>query len=157
MWWGGTHPGSVTPDRDMENEGTKSYVGEGVVVTGGELITDANGNVISDTREFASNSTKVFWSNWINSYYHGAAEESNLYDASFIKLREVTVTFQVPKKWITGIGLSEAAVSFVGRNLALWTDNDYVDPDPYGSPTGGEEYLQTPPSRNIGFNVNVKF
>jgi TonB-linked SusC/RagA family outer membrane protein len=157
MWWGGTHPDSVTPDRDMENEGIKSYVGEGVVVTGGELITDANGNVISDTREFAPNSTKVFWSNWINSYYHGAAEESNLYDASFIKLREVTVTFQVPKKWIEGIGLSEAAVSFVGRNLALWTDNDYVDPDPYGSPTGGEEYLQTPPSRNIGFNVNVKF
>ena len=157
MWWGGTHPDSVTPDRDLENEGIRSYVGPGRVITGGQLITDPNGNTISDTREFAPNETNVFWSNWINSYYHGAAEESNLYDASFIKLREVTLTFQVPQKWASRLGMSDASVSFVGRNLFLRTDNGFVDPDPYGAPTGGEEYLQTPPSRNLGFNVNVKF
>ncbi len=157
MWWGGTHPGSVTPDRDMENEGVKSYVGQGVVVTEGQIVYDENGNIVEDTRVFAPNETPVFWSNWLNSYYHGASEESNLYDASFVKLREVTLTYQLPRRWISAIGLSEASIAFVGRNLFLWTENDYVDPDPYGTPTGGEEYLQTPPSRNLGFNVNLKF
>lgn len=157
MWWGGTHPGSVTPDRDMENEGIKSFVGQGVIITDGQLITDAQGNVISDTRVFAPNQTPVFWSNWLNSYYHGNAEESNLYDASFVKLREVTLTYQLPKSLISKIGLSEASVAFVGRNVFIWTENDFIDPDPYGSPTGGEENLQTPASRNLGFNINLKF
>lgn len=151
MWWGGMHPGTVTRWRDDENEGRATYVGDGVVVTGGGVVRDEQGNIVEDTRTFAPNTTPVFWSTWINAYYHGAAVQPNLYDASFVKLREVGLSYRLPRSWASRLRAEDATVSLVGRNLWLWSELDYVDPDP------GVDNLQTPSARTIGFNVSLSF
>jgi TonB-linked SusC/RagA family outer membrane protein len=151
MYWGGTHPNTVTSYRDDEINGLATYVGDGVTVVSGEVIYDAQGNIIEDTREYEDNSTPVYWSDWCQYYYHDVADEAVTFDASFVKLRELTFTVDLPKKWISSLSIERASVSFVGRNLWMWSHIKYVDPD------AGADNLQTPSSRNIGFNINLIF
>jgi hypothetical protein len=47
MYWGGTHPNTITKYREDDLAGTPTYVGDGVVVTGGDVIYDAQGNAVS--------------------------------------------------------------------------------------------------------------
>jgi hypothetical protein len=77
------------------------------------------------------------------------ADEAVTFDATFIKLREVTLTFDLPQKWISRLSVNKASISFIGRNIWMWSHIKYVDPD-----TGMDE-LQTPSSRNLGFNINL--
>lgn len=151
MYWGGTHPNTVSPYRDDEINGEATYVGEGVSIISGDVTYDAEGNILEDTREYETNSTPVYWSDWNQYYYHDVADEAVTFDASFIKLRELTLTLDVPKKWISSLSIERASVSFVGRNLWMWSNIKYVDPD------AGADNLQTPSSRNIGFNINLIF
>jgi TonB-linked SusC/RagA family outer membrane protein len=149
MYWGGTHPNTVSKYRDDEIAGNATYVGDGVAVTSGEAIYDAQGNIISDTRTYEDNATPVYWSNWCQYYYHDVADEAVTFDATFIKLREITLTFDLPQKWISKLSINKASISFIGRNIWMWSHIQYVDPD-----TGMDE-LQTPSSRNLGFNINL--
>ena len=156
MLWGGTHPATVTEFRDMDNQGIASYVAEGVNVTGGELVTDADGNVISDSRTFSPNATETFWFDWLNRYYHGQVDESNMQDQTFIKLREVVLTYQLPEKLMDKIFIRNASISFIGRNLLMISNVDFLDPESIDIETG-DELLQTPSPRSFGFNLNVTF
>lgn len=151
MYWGGTHPNTVTSYREDEINGLATYVGEGVTVVSGEVIYDAQGNIIEDTREYENNETPVYWSDWCQYYYHDVADEAVTFDASFIKLRELTLTLDLPQKWMSTLSIQRASVSLIGRNLWMWSNIKYVDPD------AGLDNLQTPSSRNIGVNINLIF
>ncbi len=76
---------------------------------------------------------------------------NHYYDQSFVKLREVTLTYNFPRTMLEKTFLSRASISLVGRNLALWSDVPEVDPDT------GRDNLQTPATRNMGFNLNFSF
>ncbi len=151
MYWGGTHPNTVSTYRDDQIAGKATYVGDGVIVTGGEVIYDAQGNIASDSRTYETNTTPVYWSDWCQYYYHDVSDEAVTFDASFIKLREITLTFDIPSKWFSKIKIEKASVSFIGRNIWMGSYINYVDPDT------GEDNLQTPSSRNLGFNINLIF
>ncbi len=149
MWWGGTHPGTVNQYRDDANEGIASYIARGVVVAEGDVEYDADGNILTDSRIYAPNTTPVNYISWnINT---SNAHLNHYYDATFIKLREVTLTYNFPGNWLSKTFLHQASVSFVGRNLLLWSDMPEVDPD------SGSDNLQTPSVRNLGFNLNLIF
>jgi TonB-linked SusC/RagA family outer membrane protein len=51
-------------------------------------------------------------------------------DASFVKLREVSATYQVPERW--RMGLSNAALTIAGRELGTWTPFSGMDPENSG-------------------------
>lgn len=128
MWWGGTHPGTVNQYRDDANEGIASYVADGVTIVEGGVEYDAEGGIISDTRVYAPNTTPVNYISWnINT---SNAYLNHYYDATFIKLREVTLTYNLPKSLLSKTFLNRASISAVGRNLLLWSDVPEVDPDP---------------------------
>lgn len=149
MWWGGTHPGTVNQYRDDANAGIASYIAHGVNVVEGSVEHDADGNILSDTRVYAPNTTPVNYISWnINT---SNAYLNHYYDATFIKLREVTLTYNLPESFLSSTFLNRASVSLVGRNLLLWSDVPEVDPDP------GSDNLQTPSVRNMGFNLNFIF
>lgn len=83
-----------------------------------------------------------------------------IYDASFIKLRQVVLTYDIPKSLIDRTPLQGASLSFVGRNLAVIHSNvDNIDPEAtYTSSNGqGLDYFGMPAVRSYGFNLNVKF
>ena len=92
--------------------------------------------------------------------------EAYLLDRSYIKLRNITVGYNVPTKWTRYVYLSGASISFFVNNVFTWTakDNRYVDPEntTVGMSSGdlatqfGELY-SNPGCRTYGFNVNVKF
>jgi TonB-linked SusC/RagA family outer membrane protein len=149
MWWGGTHPGTVNAYRDAANNGEATYIADGVVVVEGSVEYDQDGNITQDTRVYAPNTNAVNYITWnVNT---SNAYLNHYYDPSFIKLREVTLTYNVPSSWLSKTFLKTASVSAVGRNLLLWSKLPEVDPDP------GSDNLQTPSVRNMGFNLNFTF
>ena len=151
MWWAGVHPESVNIHREYSNEGRVSYIADGVVITGGDVEYDSEGNIISDTRTYVPNEERVIYENYITTF-HSKSYGNHYYDETFLKLREVHITFQLPQKWISSMILRDASFSVVGRNLALLSNVDYIDPD-----TGGDLSMQTPSMRSIGFNLSLKF
>ena len=89
----------------------------------------------------------------------GQIGEEFVYDASFMKLREVQLSYRVPAKWLSGTPIQVATISLVGRNLALLHSNiDNVDPESNFNNTNaqGLETSGVPQVRSFGFNINVR-
>jgi TonB-linked SusC/RagA family outer membrane protein len=84
-------------------------------------------------------------------------------DASFMKLRELTVSFEVPANVVSrfGRGVRSAELSFSGRNL--WTNTDYTGMDPEVSNFGNQpigrniDVAPFPPSRSFWFSLSLGF
>nr|WP_304690920.1 SusC/RagA family TonB-linked outer membrane protein [Muribaculum intestinale] len=82
-----------------------------------------------------------------------------IYDNSYIKCREITFTYQFPKKWL-GKVVQDMSISFVTRNpFIVWKNIPDIDPDSnYNNTTGmGLEYGSLPSRKSYGFNLYVKF
>ena len=82
-----------------------------------------------------------------------------IYDNSYIKCREITLTYQFPKKWL-GKVVQDMSISFVTRNpFIVWKNIPDIDPDSnYNNTTGmGLEYGSLPSRKSYGFNLYVKF
>lgn len=82
-----------------------------------------------------------------------------VYDNSYIKCREITLSYSLPKTWLKN-KVQGLTVSFVARNpFIVWKNIPNIDPDSnYNNTTGmGMEYGSLPSRKSYGFNVNVKF
>jgi TonB-linked SusC/RagA family outer membrane protein len=85
---------------------------------------------------------------------------ASLYDGSFIKLREMSLGWTLPKKWLKNAKIQDVTVSAVGRNLAILFKNlPNLDPDSAFSTSNvqGLEFGGTPTTRSLGVNVSCKF
>ena len=99
--------------------------------------------------------------------YYGfiAAENSGIseefvYDTDFIKFRELSVSYNLPKKSLENVFISDLRLSLIGRNLFyISKDIDNVDPEASlnNLNSQGIERFGIPPTRSFGFSVNVKF
>jgi TonB-linked SusC/RagA family outer membrane protein len=152
MWEGGMHKASANSYRDDAYNGVASYVGDGVVVTGGAVQYDAFGNLISDTRKFAPNNVKVNYIDWIFASYTNGIGDAVLYKRTFVKLREIVVGYNFAPHALRKTPFKSATISLVGRNLFLFTNVPFMDPDGYT-----DYSLAEPSYRNIGLNINLKF
>ena len=89
-----------------------------------------------------------------------APNELHVYDASFVKLRELSVTYQVPTSKLGDLPIAGVDVSLVGRNLAiLYKNTPYSDPEA-GLSAGNVQGYQSgayPSLREVGLNLRVKF
>lgn len=116
--------------------------------------TDADGNDVSSPIE---NKTLIDAESWGGWHYSGPAE-ANVFDADYIKLRELRLSYTLPAKW-TG-PIQNLAISAFGRNLAIWgTDIKHVDPE---NTTGsgniqGIEGGALPSLRYFGAGLNFNF
>jgi len=142
--WRGT--GGVTLDRDLEVvlDAVKGRVEEGELVIEGE-------NDIPIKKDFSYFSAIGQW----------RPTEQSLQDASFVRLRELNINFQLPDKWLKSIFINDASVYFSGRNLFLITDS-FTDPevnhsDGRSANTAGLEWSQIPQAKSYGLGLRVKF
>ncbi|MEX2512712.1 MAG: SusC/RagA family TonB-linked outer membrane protein [Cyclobacteriaceae bacterium] len=135
-----------------ENGYDLSVEGNGIVSPG--VIQTADGT-------FVPNDLKISSRDWHNRYYERSNVEAAKYDASFAKLREVTLGYTLPGTVMGKSPFQEVRVSLVARNLALWTENPHFDPETMSMSGGtlipGVEDMAFPSSRSIGFNLNLKF
>ena len=88
------------------------------------------------------------------------AEENFVYDASFVKLRQVTLGFNLPKKIYDKTPIRNLTLSFVARNLAILYKNvDNIDPESSytSSNSQGLDYFGMPATRTYGLNLRATF
>ncbi|HEY9262903.1 SusC/RagA family TonB-linked outer membrane protein [Chitinophaga sp.] len=86
--------------------------------------------------------------------------EEFVYDASFIKLRQVVLGANLPHSWMNRVKINDASVSFVARNLfTIYSKVPLVDPEStfLNGNVQGLEMLALPATRSFGVNLNVKF
>jgi hypothetical protein len=143
-----------------DSEWSGSYVGEGVVVSNGIPIEyDSQTGEITNysALEFEANSKTTQVQDYVSKYYNIA--EANLMSKTYAKLREVTLSYELPSRWLKNTGMSKFTLSLVGRNLIyFYADSQFRDVDldqyNYGTSSTG---LQSPTTRRYGFNINIVF
>ena len=152
LYEGGMHKGTANSLRDDAYAGNNTFTGDGVIVTSGAVEYDVQGRIISDTRKFAPNTTAVNYIDWIFATYVNGITGANMYKRSFVKLREVILSYSANPALIKKTPFTAASISITGRNLLLFTDVPFMDPDGYSGLS-----LAEPTYRNIGININLKF
>ena len=90
--------------------------------------------------------------------------EQGVYDATNVRLREVSLTYSLPKKYLQKTPFGKMSLSIVGQNLWFKAINfpKYLNFDPEVSSLGvgngqGFDYLTGPTAKRIGFNFNLTF
>lgn len=84
--------------------------------------------------------------------------ESTIFDASFIKLREVRLNYSLPRRILGSLPIKSVDVALVGRNLWIIKKHvPHIDPETAlnASNMQGIESNQIPPVRTYGFNINI--
>jgi TonB-linked SusC/RagA family outer membrane protein len=93
-------------------------------------------------------------------YNHGlyGLHEAHVFDASFVKLREVKLGYNLPTSLTQRVKVSGINLSLVGRNLWLKTNAPHIDPETAfdASNAQGLEFGQFPSARSVGFNVVIR-
>lgn len=127
---------------------TAGYIADAVVNTG-----------TADNPKYVKNSTPVD----PQSYWTNVAENTPapfIYDASYIKLREVSLGYTIPKSVFAGSKISSIYFSAFARNLLTFNEDlPNIDPESmYTSGNGqGFEYGSLPSRKSYGFNIKVTF
>lgn len=119
------------------------------------------GVVLNDDGTYSPNTYEAVTPDWYRRYYRRANVESNAFDASFIKLREVSLAYGFPKKWLENTGIFGLDLSLFGRNLAMITDFPIYDPETAAlngdTILPGIEMGQMPSPATYGMNLKVNF
>ncbi|MDH3245400.1 MAG: TonB-dependent receptor, partial [Saprospiraceae bacterium] len=116
----------------------------------------------SGTVTLADGQTTTLAPNDVQDYWSRVASitEEFVYDASFLKLRQLTLSYSLPRSIIGNTPFTRASVAFVGRNLWLISSNvDNIDPEAtYDNGNGqGLEWYGVPQTRTFGFDLNLSF
>ncbi len=97
--------------------------------------------------------------------YHRAVafDRQNVIDQSFIKLRDLVISYNIPAKYADKVKAYNMTVSVVGRNLLLFTptDNQFIDPEVTsfgtGVAAGFGEFSANPTARSISIALRANF
>ena len=114
---------------------------------------------------YSENNIPLSETNLYNFWNNGGLEmESyNLIDKSYVKLRQIVFSWDLPRQWFKNTFIQGLRVSAFGNNLFVWTPSSNTFVDPETSSFGNDltanfgEYSANPSSRKFGFNVNIKF
>ncbi|MEN8226908.1 MAG: SusC/RagA family TonB-linked outer membrane protein [Bacteroidota bacterium] len=98
-------------------------------------------------------------------YWHqrkwGGIAELDVYDATYVKLRDVTLNYNLPSAWFGDGFIQSASLALVGRNLWLiYSGVPNIDPESSFTSNNngiGQEYAAMPTTRSIGFNLKLVF
>jgi hypothetical protein len=175
---GGRHiesaEGALGAARPMDEANIAAYTGEGVNLSGPNGIAlDPITGQITNMKELTvtPNTTKSQVQPFVTR--EASIADLDIVKKTYAKLREVTITYNVPQKFLGNNGvIRSASISLVGRNLLYFFPDKFkdVDVDQYsqatysvqanGQYTSSPSYLtglQTPTTRSYGFNINLTF
>jgi TonB-linked SusC/RagA family outer membrane protein len=123
-------------------------------------LLDDGGNKIANTVPITA-----FDSHFSNGWGAYGADETNIYDGTVIRLREVSLGYTLPKTLLSKTPFGSATLSVSGRNLWFNAPNVLeglnLDPEVLGEPADsniqGFEYGSAPTTRRYGFNLTLTF
>jgi hypothetical protein len=121
-------------------------------VVEGSVVENADGT-------FSPNTTEVAPYDYIRTQPFSA----HLIDASYIKLREVGLRYELPKSVVSKLPFKSATIGVFAKNLKFWLpdENTFADPEVNGPGLTGNatgiETSQTPPSKSYGVTLSLIF
>jgi hypothetical protein len=127
-------------------------VAKGVVNTG----TAENPNYQPNTRAIPAET-------YYRMYYDRNHEENNTYDASYVKLREMSIGYSVPETaWLAQkLRTQRLTIALVGRNLLALSRIPHFDPEQTSFQQNqlqtGVEDMAYPTTRNVGLKLSANF
>lgn len=147
--------------------------------TGNGLVTSENerrpfiipGSVVANADgTYSENTTPIYvangsYQNYFDSYGYGHGGMSYLLDRSFTKIRNISLAWQLPAKWLAPVKLRDVVLTAYVNNPFLCTSrgNRYVDPESTTTTSGGDlaygfgELYTNPSTRTYGLNLKVNF
>jgi len=152
----------------MVDLGTWGSTGE--EVTADQNLLDYDGNVILAGTTFRGKihnfgagpvALTESWYNGDGGYFGGGNDELYIEDGSWSRLRELTLSYELNSKSIQKqLGISNAILSFTGRNLFILTAFEGNDPDTNlqgVSVSRGIDYFNNPGTKSYIFSLSVTF
>ncbi len=140
----GLAPETLEREEDVILEGVKG------TLVDGELVLDGENDIVIN-KDFR----------WGNTMF--GITENILTDASFVRLRELTLSYELPNNIFGNKFIQSASVMLTGRNLFLITKS-FVDPElntsegfAQSSNTAGIEWSQIPQTKSYGIGINFRF
>ncbi len=121
------------------------------------VTVDANGKSIANTNITTSNGNLFFAQLW------NQAGSNYVNSADFWKLRELSLSYAFPKRWINHLKIVNALnLGVTGRNLVtfkakgnVWSDPEFSNTN--GNASGNTDINQLPPTKFVGVNLSVTF
>jgi len=124
-------------------------------------VKDAQGNIT-----YAENNIPITFTgnyNYWDPNSNNAMYEHAILKRDYVKLREVTLTYILPKSFSSKLKVASMDLSLIGRNLLLFTpkSNNFVDPEGtnFGNDLGSEfgEFATGPTMRTYGASLRITF
>lgn len=123
------------------------------------VVSDGSGGFVENTTAVQYEDVTAFY----NASQNQAIEGEHIIDKTFVRLRDVVLSYSLPSKLIDQAGLTSLVFSIYGKNLAMWTPsgNPYVDPETttYGRGIRSEfgEFATNPSQRSFGGSIKFSF
>ncbi len=148
------------------------FTGNGTVTEENERRPFIIPNSVVDNGDgtYSPNNTPIYLANgsyqdYFNSYGWGNGGCAYLLDRSYCKLRNISLSWNLPRKWVSKLFLNEIVLTAYCNNVFTWTakDNRYVDPETTTVTDAGDlaygfgELYSNPSCRTFGFNLKVTF
>ncbi len=131
---------------------------------GGIVIPGVVNTGTDQEPNYVDNTTAISAESYYRSYYDRNHEENNLYDASYLKLRELRLTYHLDRESLAGSflrGIQGLSVSVIGRNLYAWSEIPHFDPEQFAvqgqNIVFGVEDMTYPSARSFGFTLGLDF
>jgi len=129
----------------------------------GTPVLDGNGNKIPNTTQ-VSTFELYFSPSGSNTFGINSVDEARVYDGTVYRLRELSLTYDLPAKWLEKTPFGRVSFGFIANNLWYWAPNvpKYTNFDPettsYGSTNlQGIEVSAAPTAKRYGFRLNLSF
>ena len=120
-------------------------------------MDDGNGGYVANNQEFLITANDFYRD--ANNY--NAASEILLQDGSWVKLRTIGLTYDLPKQFLSKIGMTKATVNANANNIILWTPFDGFDPEGNQFSAGSNIYgftgLTTPLTQSYSMGLTLEF
>jgi TonB-linked SusC/RagA family outer membrane protein len=164
-----TEQGKLAYTLNGRTPGSEYYIaGNDPRITANAALTQLGGiymvapGVVQNTDgTYSPNKKLITVESYYKEYNRIANVETNSFDASYLKLREVRFDYALPKKVIDKTPLTSASIGIYGRNLVCITDYPLFDPETVAlngsSIVPGIETGSLPSTRTLGINLNVSF
>ena len=143
--------------KETEFNNREAFIVPNSVVDNGDGTFSPNTSVLT----YSSNNIRGYW-NAINNF-----GEVLYIDATYTKLREVSLSYELPKTILDKVFINSASVSLFGRNLWIHTpdSNTYIDPEVNSFSAGntnngnlqGFEFGTTPSTSSYGASIRLSF
>lgn len=119
------------------------------------VVANGSGGFIPNTKEISA-------FNYWTQNYKTSNTEANVFDASYIKLREITLSYDLPRTWLNNLFINSLTLGFEARNLwIISSEVPHIDPElnffSPGDVGSGVEFGSIPSTRSYGFNVKFSF